>query len=417
MTYALEAFSVANPKYEELSSYTEVASLRAYQDGKLEADNAKGREAEFVCDTVELMTELRYEAERNFRDGSTQANNRRGELRLSMESLTDRLTLDTNDEPPQQLVSVIANQHLSLIEALISSMRKILRRKRDMVSISAVQQVDAHCLRWLARQPGHQAQEKAGSRQKLMAVVREETRNTLENRVLKDFIYRVEILARRYLQQNESRYPASSQVKEVKRLRSCLINALRLPEIQGLPTMKVLVQPNYVLLHDARYSKLWELYRLVLAHTRMSEIVWPKRHRLFAEIFLIWVITRLNLEFKSFYELSYWIKEMPTNGCFFVNPTFTNAFEDACGGVLSCVVPSSCGRIELKGPSYSKRVNLLYIPGNIELDLNWPDNNEIYVICSFSENDCVRTSRRGNVIWMSSLDQMDSAVSELLRKV
>lgn len=417
MTYALESFSVANPKYEELSSYTEVASLRAYQDGKLEADNAKGREAEFVCDTVELMTELRYEAERNFRDGSTQANNRRGELRLSMESLTDRLTLDTNDEPPQQLVSVIANQHLSLIEALISSMRKILRRKRDMVSISAVQQVDAHCLRWLARQPGHQAQEKAGSRQKLMAVVREETRNTLENRVLKDFIYRVEILARRYLQQNESRYPASSQVKEVKRLRSCLINALRLPEIQGLPTMKALVQPNYVLLHDARYSKLWELYRLVLAHTRMSEIVWPKRHRLFAEIFLIWVITRLNLEFKSFYELSYWIKEMPTNGCFIVNPTFTNAFEDACGGVLSCVVPSSCGRIELKGPSYSKRVNLLYIPGNIELDLNLPDNNEIYVVCSFLGRDCVRTSRRGNVIWMSSLDQMDSAVSELLRKV
>lgn len=417
MTCDVESFCVASPMYAELSSYTEVATLKSYQDGKLNADNAKGREAEFVCDTVELMTELRYEAERNFRDGRTQANNRRGELRLSIEALTDRLTIDTNDEPPQQLVSVIASQHLSLIEVLISSMRKILRRKRDMVSISAVQQVDAHCLRWLARQPGHQAQEKAGSRQKLMAVVREETRNTLENRVLKDFIYRVEILARRYLQQNESRYPASSRVKEVKRLRSCLINALRLPEIQSLPTMKALVQPNYVLLHDARYSKLWELYRLVLAHTRMSEIVWPNRHRLFAEIFLVWVITRLNLEFKSTYDLSYWIKEMPTNGCFFVNPTFTNAFEDSCGGILSCVVTSSWGRLELKGSSFSKRVNLLYIPGNIEPELNFPDNNEIYVICSFSEKDCVRTSHRNNVIWVSSLEQMDSAITELLRRV
>ena len=417
MTCDVESFCVASPMYAELSSYTEVATLKSYQDGKLDADNAKGREAEFVCDTVELMTELRYEAERNFRDGSTQANNRRGELRLSIEALTDRLTLDTNDEPPQQLVSVIASQHLSLIEVLISSMRKILRRKRDMVSISAVQQVDAHCLRWLARQPGHQAQEKAGSRQKLMAVVREETRNTLENRVLKDFIYRVEILARRYLQQYEGHYPASSRVKEVKRLRSCLINALSLPEIQSLPTMKVLVQPNYVLLHDARYSKLWELYRLVLAHTRMSEIVWPKRHRLFAEFFLVWVIARLDLEYKSFYDLSYWIKEMPTNGSFFVNPTFTNAFEDASGGVLSCVVPSSCGRLELKGPSYSKRVNLLYIPGYYDLDLNMPDNNEIYVVCSFSGKNCVRTSHRDNVIWVSSLEQIDSAVSELLRKV
>ncbi len=417
MTCDVESFCVASPMYAEMSSYTEVSTLKSYQDGKLEADNAKGLEAKFVCDTVELMTELRYEAECNFRDGSTQANNRRGELRLSMESLTDRLTKDTKEEPPQQLVSVIANQHLSLIEALISSMRKILRRKRDMVSISAVQQVDAHCLRWLARQPGHQAQEKAGSRQKLMAVVREETRNTLENRVLKDFIYRVEILARRYLQQNESRYTASSRVKAVKRLRSCLTNALMLPEIQSLPTMKALVQPNYVLLHDARYSKLWELYRLVLAHTRMSEIVWPKRHRLFAEILLVWVITRLKLDFNSFYDLSYWIKEMPTNGCFFVNPTFTNAFEDASGGVLSCVVPPSCGRLELKGSSFSKRVNLLYIPGNIDAELILPDNHEIYVICSFAGKGCVRTSHWDNVVWVSSLEQMDTAVSELLRKV
>lgn len=417
MTYNLESYCVANPKYAELPSYTEVSSLKAYQDGKSDVDNARGYEAEFVCDVVELMTELRYVAERSLREGKTEANNRRGELRLSIDAITNRLTLDTNDEPPQQLVSVIANQHLSLIEALISSMRKILRRKRDMVSISAVQQVDAHCLRWLARQPGHEAQEKAGSRQKLMAVVREETRNTLENRVLKDFIYRVEILARRYLQQYEGHYPASSRVKEVKRLRSCLINSLSLPEIQSFPTMKVLVQPNYVLLHDARYSKLWELYRLVLAHTRMSEIVWPKRHRLFAEIFLVWVIARLDLEYKSFYELSYWIKEMPVNGCFFVNPTFTNAFEDASGGVLSCVVPSSWGRLEIKGSSFSKRVNLLYIPGNIEPELNFPDNNEIYVICCFSEKDCVRTSHRNNVIWVSSLEQMDSAITELLRRV
>lgn len=415
MTYNLESFCVANPKYAEQSSYTEVSSLKAYQDGKLEADNAKGSEAEFVCDVVELMTELRYEAERNFRAGSTQANNRRGELRLSIESLTDRLTLNTNDEPPQQLVSVIASQHLSLIEDLISSMRKILRRKRDMVSISAVQQVDAHCLRWLARQPGHLAQEKAGSRQELMAVVREETRNTLENRVLKDFVYRVEIMARRYLQQYESHYPASSRVKEVKRLRSCLINALRLPEIQSLPTMKALVQPNYVLLHDARYSKLWELYRLVLAHTRMSEIVWPKRHRLFAEILLVWVITRLNLEYKSLYELSYWIKEMPTNGCFFVEPTYTNAFEDSNGDILSCVVATSCGRLELKGPSYSKIVHLMYIPGNIGADLHFPRNNEVYIVCCFVEKSHAQPSYRSNVIWVNSLEQIDSAVSELLR--
>ena len=203
MTGCFKDFFADNPKYAELPSYTDVALLKAYQEGKMESDNAASHEAELVCDVVELMTELRYEAEGDYSAGITRANNKRGELCLTEKSLKERLTENKNEDPPKQLISAIASQHLILIQILVSAMRKTLRRKRDMVSISEVQQIDAHCLRWLARQPGNFAQEKAGVRQKLMAVVREETKNTLENRVLKDFIIRAEILARRYLQQYE----------------------------------------------------------------------------------------------------------------------------------------------------------------------------------------------------------------------
>lgn len=412
----VEDFCADNPKYAELPSYAEITILKAYQEGKLE-DNEAGHEAEFVCDVVELMTELRYEAELDFREGRTQANNRRGELCLTDDSLKERLTLDSHAEPPQQLVSMIANQYLILIENLIYSMRKVLRRKRDMVSISDVQQVDAHCLRWLARQPGNFAQEKAGERQKLMAVVREETKNTLENRVLKDFIFRVEILSRRYLQQYENLYPSSDRIRTVKRLRSCLINALKLPEIQNIPEIKSLVQPNYVLLHDARYSKLWELYRLVLAHARMSEIVWPKRHKLFAEVFCTWVVTRLSLEYKSFFEVAYWIKERPSQGCFLVNPSFTNAFEDSKGGVLSCVVPTSFGKLEVKSPTQRKQVQLLYVPYASSAEIHLPNNDVTYVICCFSERCCIRPAHRSNVVWVKALAQIDEAVSEVLKRI
>ncbi len=410
----VEDFCADNPKYAERPSYADVAILKAYQEGKLEDDEAS-HEAEFVCDVVGLMTKLRYEAELNFRDGRTQANNRRGELCLTDNSLKERLTSDNDAEPPQQLISVIANQHLVLIENLVHFMRKVLRRKRDMVPISDVQQVDAHCLRWLARQPGNFAQEKAGARQKLMAVVREETKNTLENRVLKDFILRAEILSRRYLQQYEKLYPHSDRIRTVKRLRSCLVNALKLPEIQNVPAIKFLVQPNYVLLHDARYSKLWEQYRLVLSHARMSEIVWPKRHKLFVEIFCMWVITRLSLDYKSFFEVAYWIKEMPSQGCFLVNPSFTNAFDDSKGGVLSCVAPTPFGKLEIKSSTRRKLVQLLYVPHAFSVELCLPNNGVTYVVCCFSEKCCIRTAHRSDVVWVKSLAQIDGAVSEVLK--
>ncbi len=412
----LKAFYVDSPRFEELPSYADVAVLKSYLEGKREDDEAS-HEAAFVCDVVELMTELRYEAEDNFRNCRTQAINKRGELCLKGESLTDRLTNNKDDEPPKQLVSVIASRHLPLIETLIHSMRKTLRRKRDMVSISEVQQVDAHCLRWLARQPGHTASEKAGTRQKLMAVVREETRNTLENRVLKDFIIRVAVLARCYLQQYESIYSKSQQIIEVRRLRNCLNFALKLPEIQNLPAMKSLVQPNYVLLHDSKYSKLWELYRLVLAHTRMAEIVWPKRHQLFAEIFCIWAVARLSLEYKSYFDISYWIKEMPTHGCFLVNPVFTNAFAAPNGDVLSCVVSSSLAKLEIKSTKCKKRIRLLYIPYETMDEIFLPDDDVIYVVCCFSDKNLLRPLKNSNIVRVTSLLQIDAVVSEILKGV
>jgi len=416
MTPSIDDLFTDSPKYAESPSYTDVSVLKSYQEGKVEANDDSCFEAKFVCDVVKLMTELRYEAERNFRNGATQAQNKREELCLTIDAIKERLTLDNNDEPAEQLVSVIANQHLRLIEELVHSMRKTLRRKRDLVSISAVQQFDNHCLRWLARQPGHFAQEKAGVRQKLMAVVREETRNTLENRVLKDFMLRVEILTRRYLLQNESKWPLSSRVKDVKHLRSVLNNALKLPEILSLPQILSAVQPNYVLLHDARYSKLWELYRLVLAQTRIAEIVWPKRHRLFSEVFCTWFIARLSLEYKSFFNLAYWIEVVPSQGCFMVNPIFSSAFEDSKGNVLSCIVPPSIGKIELRNPEFRKMVQLLYVPGDSEVDLFFPDDDITYVACCFSKKSRSKSEHKSNVLWINSFAEIDGAISRILEK-
>lgn len=405
--------------YADDSSYTDTSALKSYLEGKSDGENTARCEAEFVCNVVELMTDLRCEAEGNFRDGKTQANNRRGELCLSMETITDRLTRNDDGEPQQQLVSVIANQHRSLIEDLVGTMRRILRRKRDLVPISSVQQVDAQCLHWLAKQPGHYPGEKAGVRQKLMAVVREESRNTLENRVLKDFIQRVKILSQLFIQQHEKTYPLSFRVKEVKHLRNSLAAALNRPEINLLPRINGSVQPNHVLLQDARYRKLWELYRLVLNHAKISEIVWADRHKAFVEIFCIWLLMRLNLErgYENCFDLSYWIKVMPTRGCFLTKPAFTNAFRTP-KGLLSCIVSVTTGDIDFKrAGNNTQRIRLLYIPEVSNGMLHFQDDGVIYVAACFSDLCRTGSTYGNNVIWVTAVTQIDSAVSEILKKI
>lgn len=408
-------FFTGNPSYTGSSSYAELSVLKSYLAGNSSDGEASVSEAEFVCDAVELMTTLRRDAERRYKEKETQANNKRGELCLSIDAITDILTAKNDGkEAPEQLVSIIAKEHVRLIESLLSSMRKTLRRKRDYVPVSEVQQVDAHCLRWLARQPGQRAYEKAGMRQKLMAVVREETKNTLENRVLKDFLCRVAVLARRYVRNYEKGYPSSERLKSVRHLHSVLANALKLPEIQTLPQIVTAVQPNYVLLHDSLYGKLWELYRLVLEQTRISEVVWAERHRLFAEYFCMLFFASLNVEYKSFFDLSYWIQAMPSRGCFLVNPLFSSAFEDGNGDVLSCVV-SSPGKIVLKSSTLEKNVQLLYIPEDATGSLLFPNDGVIYVVCCFSKSCREQAQCEENVFWIDALEQTWNAISQILK--
>lgn len=409
MVYGAADFLIGNERYsQQIPEYTDTGTLIAYLAGKNE--NA---EASFVCTAVEMMTELRYEAEKLYREKQTPAINRKGELLISIKTIADKWTDSEKKEPPQQLISVIANQHRQLIEMLISGMRKVLKRKRAQTGIAEVQQLDSQCLRWLARRPGRTAVEKAGSQQKLLAVVREETQDTLENRVLKDFVIRAELLAKRYLAQYESQFPKSERIKDVKRLKSILTLAIKMPEMQSLRRATAGVQPNYVLLHDARYNKLWELYRLILSHTRMTELVWRDRHRMFGELFCIWLSTRLHLQYDNIFDSSFWINTMPEYGSFLVNAIYTNVYQAKALLRLKASA-QAIGSIEICAGNIKKAIHLLYVPESVEEALILPANNSIYVICCFSQ-DCRKNSLHSqNSIWLSSAEELDNVATKIL---
>ncbi len=78
-----------------------------------------------------------------------------------------------------------------------------------------------HCLRWLCRQPGYDAIEKAGAKQRILAITRRENYNTLENRgIFKDFLMRCSRETDQYLRKNQNRFLKHEKIKYVRRLHN-----------------------------------------------------------------------------------------------------------------------------------------------------------------------------------------------------
>lgn len=180
--------------------------------------------------------------------------------------------------PPETALTLIAKHHFGTIAALIGNVRKVLARERSKVAIGRVQQVDPHCLRWLTRQPGYSAVEKAGARQEILGIVRRENFDTLENRVLKDFLKRCLALASVYLHRNDKvEWKEEATIIAVKRLKALCIGALEMPVFEKVKAISGLPHPNYVLQQDRLYSQIWREYLKILREEDVAERMWNRR--------------------------------------------------------------------------------------------------------------------------------------------
>ena len=145
---------------------------------------------------------------------------------------------------------------MNRLPVTVASARKILLRYRDLVPIHHFQESDVHCLRWYVQQPGRTKEEKAGNKQRLLAVVRRESFNTLENQVLKDFIARCYRESSRYLQ---SELPPdksdSTRAMLVRSYKGVCNVSLRETIFENVTKPPHGIQPNYVLQQDTRYKK------------------------------------------------------------------------------------------------------------------------------------------------------------------
>jgi len=199
----------------------------------------------------------------------------------------DKISVDSN-EPRMALIVKIAEQMHHRISHTVNAARKVLIRERQMMPAGRVAETDTTCLRWYIRQPGEtMAQKAAGHRQTLLGVTRVESYNTLENRVLKDFLSRCRIECNRYIDNEVGENITLRNSNRAGQIRSYKIlcsNLKKNPLFDGLHKPHPGTPPNYVLRNDFRYREVWRNYVRLIKREDEEDRLWDWQSRTWADV-------------------------------------------------------------------------------------------------------------------------------------
>lgn len=226
-------------------------------------------------------------------------------------------------DAPSALILSIAESASHDLEVLVRKPRMFLRRVRRKVPLGRAQQLDAACLSWLIKRPGRTAIEKAGSAQEILAVVREESFDTLENQVLKDFIQRASRACWDYLREN-SAFGNSARYKCVKEFDRALSRYAQANVFTGVRSLSRITNPNYVLQHDEHYSTIWKSHQDLVRRQASIEHLFEWRFRAYRDLVrLLFCCTAWSLsaeterQTRSDSGQGLWIRQKPDAGSIF----------------------------------------------------------------------------------------------------
>lgn len=199
---------------------------------------------------------------------------------------------DAHTPPAMDVIVRQARELRFILDHLDRAPRRILRRQHDMVPLGRVQEMDRKALAWLIRQPGETLAERAGDRQRILAVTRTENFNTLENRVLRSYAELAADHARQYCERNG----AKSLTLRFRRVddfkRRCQRLARDLAD-RGVQCAEAGVTPNNVLLENARYAAVWRGWLELLGREPQEDELWRWQARSWEEFVALAVMVAL----------------------------------------------------------------------------------------------------------------------------
>jgi hypothetical protein len=229
------------------------------------------------------------------------------------------------------------------------------RCRRRPGLVGRAQQLDAACLSWLIKRPGRTAIEKAGSAQEILAVVREESFDTLENRVLKDFLRRAGRACGDYLREN-SNFRSSARYKSVEHFGRALGRYLQADVFDGVQSVSSISNPNYVLQHDEHYSTVWRAYQDLVRRQATLEHLFEWRFRAYRDIArlllcsAVWSLAKEG-DGKADTGQGLWIQQKPDAGSIFEPAGWPGPVqideEDGC--MLTMIAPEQLRRSTYMG--------------------------------------------------------------------
>lgn len=160
-----------------------------------------------------------------------------------------------------------------VLTGLLKRIRRVLRRHRELTPLDRVQEMDRASMVWLSRQPGRTVAERAGAGQRILATVRHENYDTLENRVLHAYARLASDAAREWMLEHP-RARESRRYAEVDAFRkTCRIVGSTLANL-GVSLAEPGCTPNYVLMQDRDYRLVRESWERLLKRDQAIDELW-----------------------------------------------------------------------------------------------------------------------------------------------
>ena len=186
--------------------------------------------------------------------------------RLSFDPLTGEaqnqrmsswLIADTGQLQENQLhdrFTHLLNHCIGAIGQILLQPRQTVVRVHQMTPVYLAQKLDSRSVQWLSRQPGRNMREKLAANPHILAATRKMSYDTLENRLVKALLRRIEWLLL-------SRKEAGFQLTEEHHgLLESIQQTLLLDEFIAVKPWQNM-PPNNVLLQDKQYRKVWQAWQ------------------------------------------------------------------------------------------------------------------------------------------------------------
>ena len=179
-----------------------------------------------------------------------------------------------NEADPRMAEIVRQARNLDpILRDLASRIRRVLRRHRELTPLDRIQEMDRASMIWLSRQPGRNIPERAGSAQRILATVRKENFDTLENRVLHSYSRLASDVAREWIREHP-RAKESQRFHEVSAFRKTCRSISSLMAEHNVSMADTGITPNYVLMQDRSYHAVLDAWEKLLRRRKIEDDLW-----------------------------------------------------------------------------------------------------------------------------------------------